>query len=72
MHPNPHAPVHPPYAPLTTEQAACRLGAYVAGAAGATPRLDPIRIAALLPSDPDAECGPDGCVVVPADLILGR
>ena len=54
--------------PAAALQEACRIGAYVAGAAGATPRLEPSEIAALLPRDAAA----DGCLVVPPDLMLGR
>ena len=37
--------------PAAALQAACRLGAYVAGAAGATPCLDMRKVAALRPND---------------------
>ena len=54
--------------PAAALQEACRVGAYVAGAPGATPRLEPREIAALLPR----EAAGDGCLVVPPDLMLGR
>ncbi len=48
--------------PAEALQAACRLGAFVAGAQGATPRHDLKLVEALELREPG--CGPDGCSTV--------